>query len=370
MRSNFSRLLIFLIVAVFLLPDVANARRRRSTSSGMAGSTFSDTGPVTGVIRKRSSVNRTEYDYNWAARRDWFKDEAKQWIFPDKVRVKLLLKDDLVEMSDQLVAKIDWIYRHHSKTPYESVARLQQDGEDVFFDLEGLEEGRVVSLWVHLYRPKTEEDSEKTAVEELDGETLVRLGKIHLPYHGATGSDSNEEWETRARIISFAFSQWYVDHAYGGRYCNYDCYSFYKTSVSSEMKGFQLRSIGRSTFRERSQEGMRTHGDFLIKSGHYGMAVCYDEDTGRLCTIEGNYGMNGPHRINLAPHRSTGSWHTIRHIEAEPQPAEVELANAELAESQSAEVKLANAELAESQSAEVKLANAELEEPQPEEPQQ
>ena len=121
MRFNFSRLLIFLIVAVFLLPDVADARRRRSTSSGMARPTFSDTGPVTGVIRKRSSVNRTEYDYNWAARRDWFKDEAKQWIFPDKVRIKLLLREDLVEISDQLVAKIEWIYRHHSKTFYESV---------------------------------------------------------------------------------------------------------------------------------------------------------------------------------------------------------------------------------------------------------
>ncbi len=358
MRSSFSRLLIFSMIAVFFLPDMADARRRsrgRSYSSGTARPTFSDKGPVTGVIRKRRSVNRTEYDYNWAARRDWYQDEAKQWIFPDKVRVKLLLKDDLVEISDQLVAKIEWIYRHHSKTPYESVARLQQDGEDVFFDLEGLEEGRVVSLTTYLYRSKTEEDSEEANVEQLDGKTLVRIGKIHLPYHGATGSDSNEEWETRARIVSFAFSQWYVDHAYGGRYCNYNCYSFYKTSVSSEMKGFQLQRIGRSTFRERSEEGMRSHGDFLITSGHYGMAVCYDEDTGRLCTIEGNYAMNGPHRINLAPHRSTGSWHTIRHIEAEPQPAEVELASAELEESELAEVE---------------LANAELEEPQPAEPQQ
>ena len=370
MRFNFSRLLIFLIIAVFLLPDVANARRRRSTSSGMARPTFSDTGPVTGVIRKRSSVNRTEYDYNWAARRDWFKDEAKQWIFPDKVRVKLLLREDFVEISDQLVAKIEWIYRHHSKTFYESVARLQQDGDDVFFDLEGLEEGRVVSLWVHLYRPKTEENSEKTVIEELDGETLVRLGKIHLPYHGATGSDSNEEWETRARIISFAFSQWYVDHAYGGRYCNYNCYSFYKASASSEMEGFQLRNIGRSTLKERSQEGMRSHGDFLIKSGHYGMAVCYDQDTGRLCTIEGNYGMNGPRRINLAPNRSMGNWHTIRHLEAIPKPAVAKLAEAQPGEVKSEEVKLANAELEEPRPAEVELANAELAEPQPEEPQQ
>jgi hypothetical protein len=160
-----------------------------------------------------------------------------------------------------------------------------------------------------------------------------------LPYHGATGSDSNEEWERRARIISFAFSQWYVDHANGRRVCSYNCRSFYQTCVSSEMKGFQLRSIGRTTFRDRSKEGMRSHGDFLIKSGHCGMAVCYDEDTGRLCTIEGNYGMNGPHRINIAPRRSTGSWYAIRHLEAKPQPAEVEPANAESSEPEPAEPK-------------------------------
>ncbi len=73
MRSRFIRLFIFLIVAVFMLPDVADARRSRrgsSYSSGMARPVVSDTGRVTGVIRKRRSLTRTEYDYNWAARRE------------------------------------------------------------------------------------------------------------------------------------------------------------------------------------------------------------------------------------------------------------------------------------------------------------
>jgi len=329
MRNSIHQYVLVSLAAIFLYPDTSDARpfRRRGNQRGGGGfvatALSTVTRPVIGIIRKRSQLDRSEYDYDWAARRDWHKEGAKKRLFANKVRVKLLLKKDLASAPDHIRVRVTWWYLHRSKTQHTAWASVRQDGSDVFYDVDGLEEGRLVKVVSDIYR-KTDEQpaSEKlikngTFVKNSEG-TFKYVGRLHVPYYGVTTSENIEGLKRRARIISFSFSQWYVDEAYGGRYCNYDCYSFYQTSTSGELNGFNLQAVSHSDVPQLSKNGKRFHGDYLIMSGHYGMALCYDEDTGNFCTIEGNYALNGPYRINIDPsNHGLYTWSSIMSISAE-----------------------------------------------------
>jgi len=335
-------------MAILAPADADAARRRRSSgnyySSGSSNSTTSSVTPVskstepqkpTYVLGKqwtKKRTDRTEYDYNWAARRDWYNSEAKQWLFSDRVRIKLRLREDLAKIEDQLKIKMSWAYMHRSKHISEVWAEVQRDGEDRYLELTGLEEGRLVQVGIEIFRPKTataaDGDAKVTTVAATPfDDSYERVGAIHAPYYGVTGSETNDEWQTRAQIISFSFSQWYHDEAYGGRYSNYDCWSFYRKSADSELAGYTKKSVSNSDVPRLSKEGKRFHGDYLIMSGHYGMALCYDEDRDHFCSIEGNYALSGPHRIQIDKrYHNLYTWHTIMSItpvaESKPQPVQ------------------------------------------------
>jgi len=289
-------------MAILAPADADAARRRRSSgnyySSGSSNSTTSSVTPVskstepqkpTYVLGKqwtKKRTDRTEYDYNWAARRDWYNSEAKQWLFSDRVRIKLRLREDLAKIEDQLKIKM-----RKTATAADGDAKVTTVAATPFDD------------------------------------SYERVGAIHAPYYGVTGSETNDEWQTRAQIISFSFSQWYHDEAYGGRYSNYDCWSFYRKSADSELAGYTKKSVSNSDVPRLSKEGKRFHGDYLIMSGHYGMALCYDEDRDHFCSIEGNYALSGPHRIQIDKrYHNLYTWHTIMSItpvaESKPQPVQ------------------------------------------------
>jgi len=337
---------------LILLPDSGEAGRRRRSSGNYysTGSSYSTVTPVSsptasneikkqpivvGKLWSHSRTNRTEYDYNWAARREWHNEEAKPWLFSDRLRIKLNLREDLAEISDQLQVKLTWNYMHRSQHVNEAWAAIQHDGDDRYVDLSGLDEGRLIKARLEIYRPAAENTAESDSEATMTPVSLAhaggdyqRVGEVHAPYYGVTSSEENEEWRRRARIISFSFSQWYHDEAYGGRYCSYDCWSFYRKSADSELSGFTKRSISNSDVPRLSKEGQRFHGDYLIMSGHYGMALCYDEDRDHFCSIEGNYALSGPHRIQIDTHyHGLYTWHTIMSItelpKAEPQTSEV-----------------------------------------------
>jgi hypothetical protein len=340
MRKSTLICLLLAVAASFFIPDTSEAqwfRRRRggNYNYNYSGGVVSNTPlanlarPLAGILRKRSSRNRSEYDYNWAARRDWHNDMGEQVLFADKVRVNVLLKNETAKALSDLRVHVSWVYLHKSKTWHTQWVDLVQDGDGVYFDVTGLEEGRVVKIVTDLYQRIDEQPMMRTASFAADEDAkkakFKYLGRMHVPYYGVTSSDTNEELKRRARVVSFGLSQWYADEAYGGRYCNYDCHSFFKTSTSGELDGFKLVSVSRDEIATLSKQGKRFHGDYLIKPGHYGMALCYDEDTGNFCTLEGNYALNGPYRINIDPYRhGIYTWSSIMTIaEVKPKPEEV-----------------------------------------------
>jgi hypothetical protein len=324
------------LAAIFFIPETSDAqiffRRRRNNysynyNSGgntpVANTLANLARPLVGIVRKRSNRNRSEYDYNWAARRDWHNGEAEAMLFADRVRIKMLLKNETAKVFEDLRVHVSWAYLHKSKTWHTQWVDLIRDGDDVYFDVTGIEEGRVVKIVTDMYLridPQPAQPTMRTAsfAPGEAGQPKPRfkyLGRMHTPYYGVTTSESNEELKRRARIVSFGLSQWYADEAYGGRYCNYDCYSFFQTSARGELNGFQLVSISRDSVAKLSKQGKRIHGDYLIKPGHFGMALCYDEDTGNLCTLEGNYALSGPYRINIDPRlHGLHTWSSIMTI--------------------------------------------------------
>ncbi len=358
MRRTLCTWAVLALGLLILVPDEADARRRRSRKNNnyyssnyvrpTSTTTVANNTPekaekkaprwTVGKLWKHTRGDRTEYDYNWAARRDWKKPEAKPWLFADRVRIKLDLRDDLRPLADQLKVKLTWNYMHRSKTLHTTWAEIQQDGEDRYLDLTGLDEGRLVKARLEIFRPQATEATAAQitpatfAASKQGDDTPAgyeRVGAVHAPYYGVTGSEANEEWQRRAQIVSFSFSQWYHDEAYGGRYCNYDCYSFYQKSANSELAGFTKKSVANSDVPKLSKAGRRFHGDYLIMSGHYGMGLCYDEDTDRFCSIEGNYALSGPYRINIDQnYHGLYTWHTIMNIvpRAKSAPAKVETA--------------------------------------------
>ena len=354
MRTSFYQCAIVALGLLILTPGAADAgRRNRSNSYGYSSSystptvtqaSSSPTAPAifVGKLWKQTRTDRTEYDYNWAARRSWHNKTSKQWLFSDRLQIKLNLRDDLAKIEDSLKVKMTWNYMHRSKHITETWATIQQDGDDRFIELTGLDEGRLIHAKLEIFRPTNPAAAEANpAAAEAnpaaaEGQVTIapvsmnteseapagyeRVGAIHAPYFGVTSSVTNEEWKRRARIISFGFSQWYHDEAYGGRYCNYDCWSFIKKSADSELAGFTKKSVSNSDVPRLSKEGKRFHGDFLTMSGHYGMALCYDEDRDHFCSIEGNYALSGPHRIQIDQHyHGLYTWHTIMSLTETPQ---------------------------------------------------
>ena len=324
------------------LPRHRRARRRGNDNynhsyAADTGPSAVEQGPVVGVIREHTGINRSEYDYNWAARRNWHKQDGKKWLFADKVRAKLWLRKDLAKAPEELRVKIHWQYMHRTGTMYQAWAGIHRDGDDFYYELPGLEEGRLVKLTTDVYlktadEPPSEEAIKNASFIKNNEGTFKYVGRLHLPYYGVTSSDSNEELKRRARIVSFAFSQWYVDECYGGRYCSYDCVSFYSTSTAGELDGFTFRYVPHDNVAELAKKGQRFHGDYLTMPGHVGMALCYDQDTGNFCTIEGNYALAGPYRINIDPHfHGLYTWSSISTIVAEQPPAAPEPASPEMA---------------------------------------
>ncbi len=329
MRSNMSKILLVGLIAVFLAPEVCDAQRRRRRrrnnyySGGFLSSPLASVAkPFIGLIRERSGVNRNEYNYNWAARRNWHEEETTPMLFADRVRVRVMLKDEHQEIRDELKVRATWVYLHKTKTEHTAWVDLKQDGDEAYFEVPELEEGRVVKVISDFYI-STDETPAKERLDngefvKRDTGTFKHVDEMHVPYYGVTTSETNEELQRRAQIVSFAFSQWYVDEAYGGRYCHYDCYSFYQSCASGELEGFQFEAVAHANVPQLAKEGKRFHGDYLIMPGHYGMALCYDEDTGNFITIEGNYALNGPYRINIDPYyHGLYTWSSIMTIVAE-----------------------------------------------------
>lgn len=347
MRTFIYKCALVALGLLILVPGSAEAGRRKRSSGNYNNNSYStptvapvSTSPsasaratqpiVAGKLWQHTRTDRTEYDYNWAAQRNWHYKDTKQWLYSDRVRIKLNLRSDLAKISEQLKVKMTWNYMHRSKHITETWATIQHEGDDRFVDLPGLDEGRLIQAKLEIYRPTESSTMDggmtiapvsvtsEAGTDAPEGYEL--LGAIHAPYYGATSSITNEEWKRRARIISFSFSQWYHDEAYGGRYCSYDCWSFYRKSADSELAGFTKQSISRSDVPRLAKEGKRFHGDYLIMSGHYGMALCYDEDRDHFCSIEGNYALSGPHRIQIDKHyHGLYTWHTIMGLVETPQ---------------------------------------------------
>lgn len=330
MKKNIQVCVLVGLVALLFIPEASQAqifRRWRGNYNynynyNGGGNFFSAplatvAKPFVGMIRRRSNRNRSEYDYNWAARRVWHNDDAGPMLFADKVRVKVLLKDETAKAHEDLRIHVSYVYLHKSKTWHKQWVDLVRDGDEVYFDVTGLEEGRVVKIVPDLYRKTAKDEPEVKTASFVQGkeDKLKYLGRMHAPYYGVTSSEDNEELQRRAQIVSFGLSQWYADEAYGGRYCNYDCHSFFTSSTSGELKGFKLQPVSRANVPKLAKQGKRFHGDYLIMPGHYGMALCYDEDTGNFCTLEGNYALNGPYRINIDPYRhGLNTWSSIMTI--------------------------------------------------------
>jgi hypothetical protein len=321
------------LTSLLLLPETSQAQlfRRRFRSynnynysgGGMISSSplAKLARPLVGFLHKRTRRNRSEYDYNWAARRDWYRQDAEPVLFADKVRVKVMLKPAVAKSDQDLLVRASWVYLHKSRTWHTDWMPVDRQGDDAYYDLTGLEEGRLVKIVSDVYAATEHEPSEaelkKASYVKTATGNYQYIGRMHVPYYGVTSSQDNEEWKRRAQIVSFGFSQWYADEAYGGRRCSYDCYSFFRRCTSGELNGFELKPVSRQSIPRLTKQGKRIHGDFLTKPGHYGMALCYDQDTNNLITLEGNYALNGPYRINIDPYRhGLHTWSSIQTISA------------------------------------------------------
>ncbi|MEQ8787422.1 MAG: hypothetical protein RIC55_14050 [Pirellulaceae bacterium] len=339
MREKICWSMLVALAAVFLLAETSEAqlfrrgRRYNNYNYSGGGNMVSSTPlanlakPLMGFLHNRTRRNRSEYDYNWAARRDWHRDQAEPVLFADKVRVNVMLKPTTASSQEKLLVRASWVYLHKSRTWHTDWMPVERVGDKAYYDLAGLEEGRVVKIISDIYIATDKEPSESAlknaSYVKTETGNYKYVGRMHVPYYGVTSSENNEELKRRAQIVSFGFSQWYADEAYGGRRCSYDCYSFFRSCTSGELSGFELKPVSRQHIPTLSKRGKRIHGDFLTKPGHYGMALCYDEDTKNLITLEGNYALNGPYRINIDPYRhGLNTWSSIQTISAKkPKPA-------------------------------------------------
>ncbi len=314
-------LVVVLLLSFFVsLSDQAQAwplRRSRSTRS------YGNSGGVQVASKgDRDSAAyrplRVYYSYEMAT------DLAV--AFPDRIRVFLRIREEqLVEAPKDLMAEVKLTDLSNSEATHVkwcsvSLSAPSQQNETIgTFDVtnkEGeslLKPQKVYRLFVNLHRKSKQYGQESV------------WGRVPSPYYVATSGDSLLQ-RARQQIAMRTFREWYCTERGWPRDGGYrmDCHAYYVwatgfCTVGARYGQANLGALfgGRTPYRGGGAISELTkeepiHGDYVRIPGHTFMLLAYDENLGRVWTMEGNFG----HSIEIAI-RSVGSGWQVGHLAEE-----------------------------------------------------
>jgi len=246
--------------------------------------------------------------------------------FPDRIRVFLRIRDEqLVEASKDLMAEVKLTDLSNSEATHVkwcsvSLSAQSQQSETIgTFDLANekgeslIEPQKVYRLFVNLHRKSKEYGQDSV------------WGRVPGPYYVATSGDSLLQ-RARQQIAMRTFREWYCTERGWPRDGNYrmDCHAYYLwatgfCTVGARYGQANLGALfgGRTPYRgggaicELTKEEP-VHGDYVRIPGHTFMLLAYDENLGRVWTMEGNFGRS----IEIAI-RSVGSGWQVGHLAEE-----------------------------------------------------
>jgi hypothetical protein len=245
----------------------------------------------------------------------------------DRIRVFLRVRDEQVaNAKDGLVAEVKLTDLSNSATThvkwcpvsFEGNAAVQNE-ELASFEVANekdesvIQPQKVYRLFVNLHR-KSDRYGEDTM-----------LGRVPGPYYVATSGGTLLQ-QARQQIAMRTFREWYCTERGWPRDRGYrmDCHAYYLwatgfCTVGSSYGQANLGRLfrGRTPYRGGSEIGDLPkddpiHGDYVRIPGHTFMLLAYDENLGRVWTMEGNFGSS----IEIAI-RSVGSGWQVGHLAEE-----------------------------------------------------
>ena len=255
-------------------------------------------------------------------------DSAKNLAvaFPDRVRVFLRIREqELVESPKDLMAEVKLTDLSNSETTHVkwcsvSLSSQSQQNETVgTFDVTNeqaeslIQPQKVYRLFVNLHR-KSKQYGQETV-----------WGRVPGPYYVATSGDSVLQG-ARQQIAMRTFREWHCTERGWPRDGGYrmDCHAYYLWATGFCTVGAcygqaNLGALfgGRTPYRGGGAIPDLTkkepiHGDYVRIPGHTFMLLAYDENLGRVWTMEGNFGRS----IEIAI-RPVGSGWTVGHLAEE-----------------------------------------------------
>ena len=314
-------LFVVLLFSFFVsLAENAQAWPRRRSNSGRS---YGTSGSVQVASKgDPDSANyrslRVYYSYEMA------KDPAV--AFPDRIRVFLRVREEeLVESPKDLLAEVkltDLSNSEKTHVKWCSVsfhAQAQQNETVGTFDVTNgkgeklIQPQKVYRLFVNLHRKSKQSGQESV------------WGRVPGPYYVATSGDSLLQ-RARQQIAMRTFREWYCTERGWPRDGGYrmDCHAYYLwatgfCTVGARYSQANLGALfgGQTPYRGggaiselTKQESI--HGDYVRIPGHTFMLLAYDENLGRVWTMEGNFGRS----IEIAIRSVSSGW-TVGHLAEE-----------------------------------------------------
>jgi hypothetical protein len=262
---------------------------------------------------------RVDYGYERA--------KALDVAWADRIRVFLRVRDEqianakeglvaevkLTDLSNSATTHVKWCpvsFDSNGAVQNEELATFEVANEK---DESVIQPQKVYRLFVNLHR--------KSATH---GEDTV-LGRVPGPYYVATSGDTLLQ-RARQQIAMRTFREWYCTERGWPRDRGYrmDCHAYYlwATGFCTVGSSYGQANLGR-LFRGRTPylggseiddltPDEPIHGDYVRIPGHTFMLLAYDENLGRVWTMEGNFGSS----IEIAI-RSVGSGWQVGHLAEE-----------------------------------------------------
>lgn len=320
MQSRFCVLVLVLFTFFVSLAEDAHAwPRRRSRATQSYGSS--------GSVQVAPKGDPDSADYR--SLRVYYSYEMAQTpaaAFPDRIRVFLRIREDeFLQSPKDLMAEVKLTdlsnsEKTHVKWCSVSFNSPAQQNETVgTFDVTN-EEGetliqpqKVYRLFVNLHRKSQQYGPESV------------WGRVPGPYYVATSGDTLLQ-RARQQIAMRTFREWYCTERGWPRHGGYrmDCHAYYLWATGfctvgahygqanlGELFGGQTPYRGGGAISELAKEEP-IHGDYVRIPGHTFMLLAYDENLGRVWTMEGNFGRS----IEIAI-RSVGSGWQVGHLAEE-----------------------------------------------------
>jgi hypothetical protein len=318
-------------------PDVVYGQWRRAGTRRWArgGEGVKEIAPKSDPAARSYRPLDVYYSYDLARRDDY--------AFPDRIRVFLLVRDpEVLQCAGGLVAEVqvtDLSNSRRSRLEYVDVtlkettagefrlATFEVTNTAIAPDL--IQPAHVYRLFVNLHRAAPHIGS---PARHYGPDSA--LGKVPFPYYVATGGDSRLD-RARRHIAMRTFREFYYAQQGWPTDENYpmDCYAYYTWAVGSCTVGSQNgramleRLFGTlfpfTTGRELKRFALQgpIHGDYVRKPGHSFMLLAYDQSTGFVWTMEGNFNAT----IEIAVRSVDPNW-TLGHlVEEHVKPGMFEL---------------------------------------------